>query len=107
MKDNLGHLRNQPIVPLLVFENSPIVSAFDEEIKKNTPEAMAQLFYALLYAQVKPTFHKINIHAAMTPIEIKTILEPAFSQAKYLQQIHQQKNEEQHQKRSPLIVTVS
>ena len=38
----------------------------------------------MLSAQIKPTFHKINIHAAMTPADIHKLLEPVFEQAKQL-----------------------
>ena len=57
------------------------------------------------YAQLKPTFHKVNIHSgktlyesnieyyisihfiALTPRQIEELLSPAFEQAKELQQI--------------------
>ena len=40
-------------------------------------------------AQIKPTFHKINVHAAMTPEDIKTLLKPAFDQAKKTSDFYQ------------------
>lgn len=36
-------------------------------------------------AEVKSTFHKINVHAAMSPSEVKSHLEPIFRQAKDLE----------------------
>ena len=40
-----------------------------------------------------PTFHKINVHAAMTPAEIRKLFEPAFSQAQLLRDTYRQKME--------------
>ena len=38
-----------------------------------------------------PTFHKINVHAAMSPRDIQTVFNPAFEQARALQEIYQRK----------------
>ena len=40
---------------------------------------------------MEPTFHKINVHAAMSPAEVRQQFEPVFKQARLLQETHQQK----------------
>ncbi len=42
------------------------------------------LLHAVLCAQIKPTFHKINVHAAMTPSDIQEHFKPVFDQAREL-----------------------
>ena len=37
------------------------------------------------------TFHKVNIHTALTPSDIRKLLNPAFEQAKILQNTYQKK----------------
>ena len=49
-------------------------------------EHTAFLLEAILLAEVGSTFHKINIHAALTPVDIITLLEPAIKQAQLLQE---------------------
>ena len=44
-------------------------------------QSTAALLYAILTTQVKPTFYKINVHAAMTPTDIENHLRPAFELA--------------------------
>lgn len=51
-----------------------------------TPQATAKLLYAVLTAQLKSTFHKINVHAAMTPADIQKHFKPVFDQAKALKE---------------------
>ena len=51
----------------------------------HTHQSTASLLYGVLFAQIKPTFHKLNIHTAMTATDIRKYLEPVFSQAKALQ----------------------
>lgn len=94
MKSYLVELEKQPIVCLLVFNDLPLVNYFSEEKEKNTPEALAHLIYALLLANVKSTFHKINIHAALTPADLELKLVPVFAQAKTLLQMKQDECEE-------------
>ena len=57
-------------------------------------QTTAKLLYALLAAQLKPTFHKINVHAAMTPADIWHRFEPAFEQAKMLKDVIENKQEQ-------------
>ena len=52
----------------------------------HTHQSTASLLYGVLFAQIKPTFHKLNIHTAMTATDIWNYLEPVFSQAKVLQE---------------------
>eukprot|EP00731_Ephydatia_muelleri_P021734 Em0014g325a len=49
--------------------------------------ATAKLLQAVYYAQLKPTFYKLNIHAALSPLEIQEFLKPAFDHASNLQQL--------------------
>jgi len=52
----------------------------------NTHQSTASLLYGIMFAQIKPTFYKINIHSAMTATDLWNSLEPVFSQAKVLQE---------------------
>ncbi len=51
------------------------------------------LLHAVLCAQIKPTFHKINIHAAMTPSDIQEHFKPVFEQAKELSDAYHKSKE--------------
>lgn len=51
-----------------------------------SPQATANLLYAVLTAQLKSTFHKINVHAAMTPADIQKYFNPVFEQANALKE---------------------
>ena len=57
----------------------------------HTHQSTARLLYGVLNAQIKPSFHKLNLHAAMTPADIWSHLEPVFSQAKMLQEAFKNK----------------
>ena len=57
----------------------------------HTHQSTASLLYGVLTAQMKPTFHKLNVHAAMTPADVWDHLEPVFSQAKLLQEAFKNK----------------
>ena len=89
----LWPLRNDPVISLLTFED-PEVNSFDElfELSENSssPKTAAHLMHAILKAQVKPSFHKINVHAAMTPAEIKGHFAPVLEQAELLHDMYQQ-----------------
>ena len=56
----------------------------------HTHQSTASLLYGLLFAQIKPTFHKLNVHAAMTPADIWNYLNPVFMQAKKLKEAFMQ-----------------
>ncbi len=47
-------------------------------------QATAKLLHTILCAKIKPTFHKINVHAAMTPSDIQEHFRPVFDQAREL-----------------------
>ena len=53
----------------------------------HTHQSTASLLYGILSAQIKPTFHKVNVHAAMTPADIWNHLKDVFTQAKKLQEV--------------------
>lgn len=92
LKEYLRLMRNDFVVPLLVIEMGCMEEMFDKADKEgNTPEAVSHLVHAILLAKVVPTFHKINVHAAMTPSEVKSQLRPVFSQANVLLKRCQQK----------------
>lgn len=92
--DYLAPLKKDPVLPLLSFKE-PVTHSlkelFEEAEGEKGPEATARLIQAILLAQVESPFHKFNVHAAMTPLEIKKLFEPVFSQAKNLHNIYQQK----------------
>ena len=80
------------MVPLLTHTDplsKPFDSLFDDAEIEDTPEATSRLLHAVLKAQVKTSFHKINVHAAMTPTEIKALLSPIVEQAEVLQDTYQ------------------
>ncbi len=80
----LRRRKENSIIPLLTFEEN--VDSFDKLFEQadrdRSPEATACLLHALLVAQVKTVFHKINVHAALTPVDIKKLLEPIFEEAR-------------------------
>lgn len=91
LREYLCPMRSNPMVPLLVskaMSTTHLEDLFDEAERKDTPEATAHLLYAILLAQVEPTFHKINVHAAMTPAEVKVQFEPVISQANGLKETY-------------------
>lgn len=93
LREYLRPMRSNPMVPLLVSKAMPtthLEDLFDEAEREDTPEATAHLLDAILQAQVEPTFHKINVHAAMTPAEVKVQFEPVLSQAKDLEEAYKQ-----------------
>ena len=81
-------MRNDPVLPVLTFDD-PNISSLDKLFEMaeegKTPEMTAQLLHAILKAQVKSSFYKINVHAAMTPAEIKKLFAPVVKQADLLQ----------------------
>jgi len=60
----------------------------------------------VLSTQIKPTFHKLNVHAALTPADIWKDLEPVFTQAKELQEYFESKLKDTSTPKVP-FVTVS
>ena len=86
-------MRNDPVLPLLTFED-PDHESLDELFEKAGSEATAEmtahLLHAILKAQVKSSFYKINVHAAMTPADIKKLFAPVVQQAELLQTTYRQ-----------------
>ena len=95
----LRPMRNDPVVPLLTLEGvrphptHSLEELFEEAEQDKTPDTVARLLQAILVAHVQPTFHKINVHAAMTPAEIRKLFRPVFTQAQLLQATYRQKLE--------------
>ena len=83
-----------------------IENLFDELEENNTAEATASLLYTILLATVKPTFHKINVHAAMTPADVKDQFEPAIVQAKDLQEKYYKKKQAENKKHDSSFSTL-
>jgi hypothetical protein len=80
-------MRNNPVISLLLCKAEPacrLEDLFDKAATEDTPEAMAQLLFAILQAQVQLTFYKINVHAAMTPAEVKREFKPVLNRARGL-----------------------
>ena len=76
------------IIPLLTFDEN-LTDSFDQlfeqaEKDKSSPDATACLLHAVFVAEVKTVFYKINVHAALTPVDIKKLLEPIFKEARRL-----------------------
>ena len=89
----LASMRNDPVVPLLTFNECSLDDLFLKIERNSTPEATVQLLHAILKAEVASTFYKINVHAALTPTEIKKEFDSVFDQAKLLEKMNQQKLE--------------
>ncbi len=58
------------------------------------------LLHAVLCARIKPTFHKINVHAAMTPSDIQEHFKPVFDQARELSDAYNKSKERAYKKDS-------
>ena len=84
-KKYLSTLRNNPVLALLSFKNRPIEKFFTDA-ENDSQENTAYLLKAILFAESNSTFHKINIHAALTPMDLKRLMNPAMEQAQKLQQ---------------------
>ena len=86
-------MRNDPVLPLLTFDDpnfSSLEKLFEMAEEEKTPEMTAQLLHAILKVQVKSSFYKINVHAAMTPAEIKKLFTPVVKQAELLEDKYKQ-----------------
>lgn len=114
LKKDLDNMGNNPMIPLLVQvtdkqesgNNCPVTAAvsmcklFDKAKNEDSPEATASLLYAIFSTEVDSTFHKINVHAAMTPADVRKLFEPIFRQANFFLDSKREKPED------TLIVTV-
>ena len=107
-------LRNDPILPLLTLTKSQLQSffiipklqslegMFEVADQEKTTDSIAQLLYAITCAKFESTFHKINVHAALSPTDVFKLLEPAFSQAKKLQLAHEKRESQRMKNRTDL-----
>lgn len=117
LKKNLDLMRDNPMIPLLKYRTLPdeqnseeidgsatsaasMEQLFEKSKKEGSPEVTARLLHAIFSAEVDSTFHKINVHAAMTPADVEKHFEPIFRQANFFLQSKRKKPEE------TLIVTV-
>ena len=88
----LAPMKKYPVVSLLTLKEPCKLSLeelFTNAEQEKSPEATACLLQAIFSAQLESTFHKINVHAALTPAEIKTLFVPIFQQATNLSEMHQ------------------
>ena len=102
-REVLQIMGENPIIPLLTHEkqNKSMEDIFETAKEEDySPEATAHLLYAILSAEVDSTFHKINVHAAMTPEDAKKHFELVFRQAEHCLQCAKGKPYD------PLTVTV-
>ena len=53
-------------------------------------QTTASLLHAVIVSEVKSTFYKINVHAALTPEQIWSHLKPAIEQANSLKEAFEQ-----------------
>lgn len=100
LRKDLLRMGDFPVIHLLEYKlsseatesKSPPMRSMGDLFKdlerEDSDVATASLLHAILSAQVKPTFHKINVHAAMTPSEVMEHFEPVISQAKDLLDIY-------------------
>ena len=87
----LAPMKKYPVVSLLTLKEPCKLSLeelFTNAEQEKSPEATAHLLQAVFSAQLESTFHKINVHAALSPAEIKTLFDPIFKQAKNLQETY-------------------
>ena len=69
-------------------------------------KAVASLLHAVMNAEIKLTFHKVNVHAAMTPSDILGHLQPVFDQARSLKESYKERAGKTSPNKVP-VVTVS
>ena len=87
----LLRMRNCPVVPLLTLScpsSEHLDNLFEEVDKKISLEATTHLLHAILKAQVKSSFYKINIHTALSPAKIKALFSPVIKRADLIQTIY-------------------
>ena len=85
-------MRNDSIIGLLTVTdslNAQLDELFANAEEDKSPKSTSRLLQAILCAKLNSTFHKINVHAAMTPIEVRNELEPALTQAHTMLSIHE------------------
>ena len=88
----LSTLRVKPILSLLACKMSPCTFEKLFSDAEKGPEHTAYLLQAILLAEVDSTFHKINVHAALTPTDLETLLHPVIEQSQLLQKAFSSSN---------------
>ena len=63
----------------------------------------ASLLQAVMVSEVKPTFYKINVHAALTPDQILCHLQPAIEQANYFKEAYDNRGDNRDFLRVPFV----
>ena len=65
-------------------------------------QTTADLLHCILTAQPASTFHKISVHAAMTPADIEGYLRSAFDKADVLKVSYEKKVSQQDHQEKPI-----
>ena len=68
-----------------------------------SPQTTASLLQAVMVSEVKSTFYKINVHAALTPDQIWGHLQPAIKQADSLREAYEQGEDKGASLRLPFV----
>ncbi len=87
----LSEFQNDSILPHLTIkskETKSLKQIYIQSLKSPRVNTTAELLHAIMHAEVESCFHKINVHAALTPSDIKCILDPIIQQAKTLLAFH-------------------
>eukprot|EP00731_Ephydatia_muelleri_P036542 Em0275g1a len=83
-----GISKHKPLVPLLElsqnYEGPCLEDCLTQADLVCSSEAIADVLHALFSAHIKSTFLKVNVHAALTPSDIRRHLQPAFALANEL-----------------------
>ena len=58
------------------------------------------LLFGIFKAEMKPMFHKLNVHSGLSPNDVEDFFQPVFDQAKALRTLL-------HEKQSSLLTHVS
>ena len=80
-----------PSMSLFDIDKTVITNAKDHNASLHT----ARLLEAFLSAHVMNTFHKLNVHAALTPKDFHQFFTPIFKQAEELQKLTMERSGEQ------------
>jgi hypothetical protein len=86
LRSELLKMKGSYALPLLTVKGSDksLDEVFSVYSALDNKEATGTLLHAVMMSEVKSTFHKINVHSALTPDQIWTLLQPAITQANSL-----------------------
>ncbi len=87
----LSVFQNDSILPHLTIkskETKSLKQVYIQTLESPCVNTTAELLHAVMHAEVESCFHKINVHAALKPSDIKSILDPIIEQAITLLKFH-------------------